>query len=277
MITHALIDADILLYKSCSIVEKPMHWGDDQWTLHADAASARQIFDLEVADIKQATRANKVTLAFSSPGNFRIRLYPDYKANRQATRKPICYPEVKRYAMEAYDCVTYPALEGDDVIGMMATSKRPGTKFVIVSEDKDFKTIPGYQYNPRTGKRMRITKAMAIRNLFIQTLTGDRTDNYPGCPGIGDVKAQRILDEDCSWEAVVRTFQAAGLTEEDALLQARMARILHYGEYDHKTAEVKLWTPGTKSKTRVRVKSSPPEAAGTPGSAKADSTSCPPG
>lgn len=270
---HALIDADITLYKSCSAVEKSIHWGDDQWTLHADAAEAREMFDLAIADIRQATKATKVTLAFSSPSNFRVRLFPEYKANRQATRKPVCYSEVKRYANEAYDCVSYPGLEGDDVIGMIATSKRPGVRFIMVSEDKDFQTIPGWHYNPRTDVRRRVTKAQAMRALYRQTLTGDTTDNYKGLPGCGPVKADKILDASCTWEAVAAAFIAAGLTEEDALVQARMAHILHHGEYDHTTAEVKLWTPGTKSKTPARAKTSRPAAAATPEPARAASIS----
>lgn len=270
--THALIDADIMLYQACSVVERATDWGDDWWTLHADANEAKQLFDVSISEAKDALKADKVTLCFSGPANFRVRLYPDYKANRVATRKPICYAEVKRYAAEAYTVACYPGLEADDVIGMLATMPKPSLKPVIVSEDKDFKTIPGVLYNPRTRERLRITKAVAIRNHLLQTLTGDRTDNYPGCPGIGEVKAGRILDEDCSWEAVVKAFAGAGLTEADALTQARLARILQHGEYDHVTAEVKLWTPGRKSRTRALVKSSAPAAAATPDPARAATT-----
>lgn len=269
---HALVDADILLHQTGSIVETATDWGEDMWTLHADAGEAKQLFDIAIADIRDALKADKVTLAFSDRNNFRIRLYPEYKANRTANRKPICYAEVKRYAMTAYTCVVYPGIEADDVLGILATAPRQPYRPVIVSEDKDFKTVPGYLYNPRTKERLRITKAIAIRNHFAQTLIGDRTDNYPGCPGIGDVKANRILDEDCSWEAVVRTFQAAGLTEQDALMQARMARILQHGEYDYTNAEVKLWTPGRKSRTRGPARTSAPAADGTPAPARAATT-----
>lgn len=85
---HALIDADITLYKSCSAVEKSIHWGDDQWTLHADAAEAREMFDLAIADIRETTKASKVTLAFSSPSNFRVRLFSSTRPTAKRRASP---------------------------------------------------------------------------------------------------------------------------------------------------------------------------------------------
>ena len=84
-----------------------------------------------------------------------------------------------------------------------------------------------------------------------QTLTGDTVDCYPGCPGVGPVKAQRILDEDGDeydlWLNVVMAFEKAGLTEEDALVQARLARILTTSDYNYDKEEPILWTaPTTK-------------------------------
>ena len=69
-------------------------------------------------------------------------------------------------------------------------------------------------------------------------------DNYPGCPGVGKVTAKKLLDKDCSWGAVVDAYGKKGLTEQDAIHQARLAYILHReGDYDWETGEVRLWTP----------------------------------
>jgi DNA polymerase-1 len=43
------------------------------------------------------------------------------------------------------------------------------------------------------------------------------------------------------WKIVVKAYEKAGMNEQDALQQARVARILRHGEYDKKTGEVKLW------------------------------------
>ena len=64
-----------------------------------------------------------------------------------------------------------------------------------------------------------------------------------GCPKIGGVTANKLLDVDCSWDTVVNTFAKQGLGEAVAIEQARLARILRNGEYDTDTGEVKLWTP----------------------------------
>ena len=240
---HALIDADILLYQTSSAVEKPIDWGNDWWTLHSDFREAQQMFDVAIGDILDRVKTKSFTLCFSSPNNFRIRVMSDYKANRLTTRKPLCYGAIRQYAQETYSVAAYPTLEADDVIGILATSPKPKHQYVMVSEDKDFKTIPGKHFNPRTDTFMEVSQQSADRHHLYQTLIGDATDNYKGCPGIGPVKAEAILNADCSWTAVLNAFVKSGLTETDALVQARVARILRHGEYDLKTAEVKLWTP----------------------------------
>ena len=84
-----------------------------------------------------------------------------------------------------------------------------------------------------------------------QTLMGDAVDCYPGCPGVGPVSARRILDVDgdeyAVWLDVVAAFEKAGLTEEDTLVQARLARILQSSDYNYDKEKPILWTaPTTK-------------------------------
>ena len=57
------------------------------------------------------------------------------------------------------------------------------------------------------------------------------------------VTARRLLDEDCSWKTVVSAFEKQGLSENDALTQARVARILRAEDYNFKTHKPILWTP----------------------------------
>lgn len=242
---HAFIDADILIYHACAAVEKATHWGDDMWTLHADAREAKCMLDIAVQEIKDNLKTNRITLCLSSPNNFRMTILSSYKANRATTRKPVCFTGVRQYARQTYASAEYARLEGDDVVGILATRPNKNEMAVMVSEDKDFKTLPGEHYNPRTGFRFTVTPQQAIRNHFIQTLTGDTTDNYKGCPGVGPVKAEKIIGTDVvpSWDAVLAAFLDAGLTAEDALTQARVAHILQHGEYDFGTGEIKQWNP----------------------------------
>jgi DNA polymerase-1 len=106
------------------------------------------------------------------------------------------------------------------------------------------RTISGDIYNTRTGKMITVTEEEADYNHLMQTLTGDAVDNYIGCPGIGKVNAKKILDAaDDKWAAIVKAYEKAGLTEEDALIQARCARILRHTDYDLEKKEVILWSP----------------------------------
>jgi DNA polymerase-1 len=83
---------------------------------------------------------------------------------------------------------------------------------------------------------------------MFQTLTGDAVDGYKGCPGMGPVGAQKLLSdgmamEDGMWPMVVKAYEKKNLTEEDALRNARLARILRWDDWDRKKKEPILWTP----------------------------------
>lgn len=241
--TVALIDGDIFLYQAACAVEKEIDWGNDMWTLHSDAREAKMMFDISIAEIKEKLEVRDFILCLSSPNNWRFRILPDYKANRIATRKPVCYHTLKTYAEDIYETRSYGTLEADDVVGLIATAPGDESEYIMVSQDKDFKSIPGRHYNPRTQEFFTVDKPSADRFHLYQTLVGDQTDNYKGCPGIGPVKAEAALATLQDWSTVVGCYEKAGLTEEDALTQARVARILRHGEFNKMTLEVKLWTP----------------------------------
>jgi DNA polymerase-1 len=81
---------------------------------------------------------------------------------------------------------------------------------------------------------------------MFQTLTGDSSDGYSGIKGCGAVKAERVLYNSektlpSMWKAVVEEYKRNNLTEKDALLQARMARILRTQDYNFKTKKPILW------------------------------------
>lgn len=156
-------------------------------------------------------------------------------------------------------------------MGILATNPRiiKGEK-IIVSADKDMLTIPSKVY--RNGEVIEVSPEEANFNFLMQTLTGDITDGYPGCPGMGPVTAATALkglvgyepyehtiergkrkgeietrwkeiNVPTMWDAVIHQYVRAGLTAEDALLQARLARILHNSDYDHEKKEPILWKP----------------------------------
>lgn len=242
-----LIDGDILVVSTGAALEKEIDWGEDEWTLTCDVGEVKATILATIRRIERDLDADASVITLSKGLTFRHEIYPPYKAGR--SRKPVGTNEVKRWLIEEHGAKMKPGIEADDVMGILATNPRiiKGEK-IIVSADKDMLTIPGKLY--RNGEIVEVTPEEATYRRFVQTLTGDVTDGYPGCPGIGPKKAEAILDGAPNgdlWAAVVATYEKAGLTAEDALLQARLARILHNDDYDHANKKVILWTPDTTS------------------------------
>ena len=132
-----------------------------------------------------------------------------------------------------------PTLEADDSMGIYAT-KHTGN--IIVSPDKDMRQIPGMLWNfeestlikPEDGAKWHL----------IQTMAGDNTDGYAGVPGIGVKRAVALFEEKgYSWKTVVEAFKEKGLSEDIALENARLARILTNEDYDDEKMEPLLWSP----------------------------------
>lgn len=234
-----LIDGDIIVYRYASTVEQEVDWGDDVWSLWSDAKEAKQLILQYLEHLVEMTAADDFIFCFSDKDNFRKTILPTYKSNRKGKRKPVCYKGVKSWIESKYESITMPNLEGDDVMGILATSGKY-EETVIVSEDKDMKTIPGLLW--RNAELEEISEEDADYFHLYQTLVGDPTDGYSGLKGVGDKKATALL-ETPTWETVVTAYEKAGHTEEDALVQARVARILRASDYNAKKQEPILWTP----------------------------------
>jgi DNA polymerase I len=247
-VTTLLIDGDEYLYKACAALETEVQWDEQNHVLACNAEEAWDVFVGSIEKIKGALDAKTGYLAFTGKGNFRQTIYPPYK-NHRPKRKPMCYGLLRERAQQHFKCHSVDGLEADDVLGIWATSGKFGDT-VIVSSDKDMQTLPTKIY--REGEVLDVSEADADIFWLFQTLTGDTADGYPGCPGIGKVKADRLLEQftggnffmfNAAWEAIVRTYEAAGLTYDDALTQARLARILRVEDWDNEKKEVKLWKP----------------------------------
>lgn len=244
----ALIDGDILVYQAASSVERSTDWGEGVWTLHADEGQGIKRFDELVEQIMDITNADIAYIALSDKVNFRKEVLPTYKSNRDGVRKPMLIPRLREYAHEEYSVYQRPKLEGDDILGILSTAKGliDGDKFVATI-DKDLKQIVGKHFSmSRVDDGItEVTPEEADRFFYMQTLTGDATDGYSGCPGIGPKKAAAILDEagPNPWPAIVKAYEKAGLNEDAALQQARVARILRASDYNFKTKEPILWKP----------------------------------
>jgi len=260
--TTLLIDADIVAYKAAAAGQKSFAFDDEEPAMHVDdIEGVVQEVDDWLTDLKQTLGAKRIVSCLSCPAvdNFRYGIYPLYKHNRADTVRPVLLSAVRKHLEAHHNPVRWDNLEGDDVMGILGTSKTllKGPR-IIVSEDKDLAQIPGLLFNPRKMlEPEQVSVEAADHWFYTQVLTGDQTDGYPGCPGIGPVKAEKILAAAGGdpWKAIVEAYAAKGLTEEDALVQARVARILRSTDYNNKKKEVKLWTPAKAKKRALGVRS----------------------
>ena len=238
------LDADILVYNSLACTEQELDWGDDVWTITTDHTAAYDSFHQRLSDLvrccKVAGGYKEVVPVFcysntsGDTPNWRKAILPSYKSNRAKTRKPMGYPVFQRRLVEEQGAKAFstPGWEGDDVIGTMVTAPNPkGVVRIVWSADKDLKQIPGLHLNTKEGTEVglvTVTPEEGERFHMLQSLTGDPTDGYKGCPGMGPAKASKGLPEgsyEAMWPWVVECYENAGLSEKDALTQAQVARI----------------------------------------------------
>lgn len=278
MIKLLLIDGDELLHRQLVALEHEVDHGNQIHTIHVNYEEARDAVTRKVGDLISLFAPRTTLCAFTGPNNFRKGVWPQYKANRYGSRKPLGFARLKQEFLAGefpgVAGVQSDTLEADDVLGILAT--KPGNEsHVLVSQDKDFGTVPcvrwfawGTDEEPEA-----VTREEADRFHLFQTLAGDASDGYPGCPDVGKETAQEMLegqlrwvgttrevtkgarkgetevrwlkgDPGCPpWQTVLSCYQRAGLGEDDALTQARLARILRWEDWDSKTKEVRLWTP----------------------------------
>ena len=241
-----LIDADYIVYKNCAAAETELDFGEDVILVTSNFSDAYNATVKELTKLKDEFVFPTIKLFFSDTKNFRKKIAPSYKGHRNR-KKPCGYKRVINKLKTEFEVVIMPELEADDAMGIYAT-QYPGN--VIVSPDKDMKQIPGNLYN--LDEKFTITPNGGAAWHLIQCLSGDPTDGYGGVPGIGVKRAETLFNkEGYSWKTVVKAFTDKGLTEYDAITNARLARILTIDDYDTEKQEVILWTPSPDYEVNV--------------------------
>ena len=237
----ALIDGDLYLYRACAAAEEEIDWGDDIWSLMTDLKEAKKIFQTFIDNICDDLETGNFIIALSDKHNFRNEIEPTYKGGRKKVRKPVGYRSMKHWIKNTYRWVQTPMLEADDVLGICGS--HPDHNVIMVSDDKDLKSVPAKLYRPMSQEYLDISEAEADRFFFKQALMGDATDGYSGCPSVGEKTAEKILGSRPDWSLVVKAYASKSLSENHALTQARLARILRWEDWDEKKQIVKLWEP----------------------------------
>lgn len=256
MLRRLLIDGDVLVYRFAHGEQIVTEWSNTLHTTHAFFDPARKKMDSYIDELLDTLEAEQYLVMLSDVDNsFRQGVWEDYKNTRAGVSRPVLFKPLRDHLLAEHEAIQEFTLEGDDLLGLYSDEKWEGdddVENIICTIDKDLLTVPGHHYNigVQDAKVISVSELDADFNFLTQTLVGDKTDGYPGCPGVGPVRAAKLLEEmlyakdplSYGWHRVTEAYNKAGVSRM-ALINARCARILRPGEYDFTTKEVKLWTP----------------------------------
>jgi DNA polymerase-1 len=209
--TLALIDGDIVCYRV----------GFTTQDVNERVAISR--VNTVVDNILHNSGASDYLIYLTGEGNYRVGIYPEYKANRTAD-KPIHYNLIRNYLMDHEAAIMCEGEEADDVMGYTQMAGYDEEEDVyttlIASIDKDLKQIPGRHYDFVKNVHSFVTPEEGTYFFYQQLLTGDRVDNIPGLPKVGPVKAKKILgewkDEDTCKEKTLEAYKSYLSLDEEA-------------------------------------------------------------
>lgn len=177
-------------------------------------------------------RPTHIGVAFDHGKTFRHEAFPQYKAQREETPEDIklSVPIIKRI-LEAYriPILQVDGFEADDIIGTVATRfGREGVAAYMLTPDKDYGQLVAdnvYIYRPRHGGGYEVMGPKEVQAKYgiasplqvvdLLALMGDSADNFPGCPGVGEKTAAKLIGKFGSVENLIaNTAQLKGKLRE---------------------------------------------------------------
>ena len=163
-------------------------------------------------DVLKKENPTHIGIAFDPSGpTFRHEAYEQYKAQREETPEvirqsvPIIKDVIRAYRIPILEM---PGFEADDVIGTLATEAgKQGIKTYMMTPDKDYGQLVSenvFMYRPKYGdKEFEVLGVEEVKAKFniesplqvidMLGLMGDSSDNIPGCPGVGEKTAQKLI------------------------------------------------------------------------------------
>lgn len=179
--------------------------------------TALMIAGKRLDQIKHAVSADAYELHATGEGNFRetVAVTRPYKGNRKQ-EKPVHYAAVFDFYLRQGAQVV-DGMEADDILAIRQTEcERKSQPSCICSIDKDMWQVEGRHYNwgqDEGQQKFRVNFEKAHFWFMVQTLAGDATDNIPGLPELGLVKAKALLSAADTplkqWELVKASYRNA--------------------------------------------------------------------
>lgn len=173
-----------------------------------------------------------IGVAFDHGKTFRHEVFPAYKAQREETPEDIktAVPIIKQILQAMHiPILQVEGFEADDVIGTLATKAgKEEIETYMLTPDKDYGQLiqPNvFMYRPRHGGGYDIVGTKEVEAKFgipsptqvidLLALMGDSADNFPGCPGVGEKTAAKLINQFGSVEQLLeRTGELKGKLKE---------------------------------------------------------------
>ena len=200
-----LLDAYAIIYRSYyALIKSPRvnSKGLNTSAIMGFVNTLNEVLDKEKADY--------IAVAFDHGKTFRHEAYPPYKAQREETPETIreSVPIIKNI-LKAYNVTMLQAdgFEADDIIGTVARkAAEEGLEVYMLTPDKDYAQLVAdniYMYRPKHGggyDKLGVEEVKAkyaigspAQVIDLLALMGDTADNYPGCPGVGEKTAAKLI------------------------------------------------------------------------------------
>ena len=212
-----LLDAYALIYRAYYAFLK-----NPRINSKGENTSAILGFVNTLEEVIQKEQPTHLGVAFDpAGGTFRHEAYPEYKAQREETPEAIRFavPIIKRL-LQAYNIpiLEEPGYEADDVIGTLAhQADKMGIETFMMTPDKDYGQLVTEHvkmYRPAVGKSAEeilgpteVNQKWGISSptqvIDILGLMGDSVDNIPGCPGVGEKTASKLIQDFGSIENLI--------------------------------------------------------------------------
>ena len=202
-----LIDAYALIYRSYyAFIKSPRINSKGLNT------SAVMGFCNTLNEVLTKEKPTHIGVAFDHGKTFRHDAFPDYKAQREETPEDIklSVPLIKQ-VLEAMHIpiLQVDGFEADDIIGTIATRfGADGIDTFMLTPDKDYGQLIGpnvFMYRPRHGGGYEILGEKEVGEKYgiptpaqvidLLALMGDSADNFPGCPGVGEKTAAKLINQ----------------------------------------------------------------------------------
>lgn len=238
-----LIDAYALIYRSYyAFIKNPR--------INSKGFNTSAIFGFvnSLEDVLKRENPTHIAVGFDPHGpTFRHEAYEQYKAHREETPEDIrlSVPYIKNI-IQAYNIpiLEVPRYEADDVIGTVARlAEKEGFDVFMMTPDKDYGQLVTdhiFMYRPKFGGDYEVLGVNEVLSKYglqsteqvidLLGLMGDSSDNIPGCPGVGEKTAQKLLDEFGSIENLLNnTAQLKGALKkkvEENAEQIRFSKFL---------------------------------------------------